>query len=382
MKLRMLITFALLVTVAIAQAQTRMEFSQGLGHETNVFKNPGYYIKSGQEIGPEGMYQNGLFSYSKLDFSSTYSKDFFYMKLKAQGSTQQFFALEDAHSYRLNSSMDLRFKLDVNKYLHVVPSYSTYRQNGVDQGQGAIRTPLSYGSFALPLQYERRKKGIKRFSGLYYRFKNYPDPSGDELFYHSIGAQWNRERRFTKNKHRYLSEITMETSFRHYTDINFNTPAGIDLEEDEWEDDWEETVLIRNWGYAQAGYRIRRYNDKGYIEIPMRSFLRTDFSTQKYGYLQHDLGVNMFRNIGKGSLTIKAKVAHRHHFKLQTPDSTAIQYFYAGLDLKYEQSLSKRLRIFAQADVIKRFSNNDKPTSLAFREYFNLQAHIGLRYRF
>ena len=381
MKTQMAFLAVLLVIVIKGQAQSKLEVSQGLGHETNVFKNPAFYTRGSTEMERADMYQNGFYSYSRLDFSSVYARDFFYLKMKAQGSTQQFLALEDAHSYRLNAALDLRFKLGVNRYLHLAPNYSMYRQNGIDQGQGAIRTPLSYSSLLLPLMFERRRKGSKRYSGIYYRFKNYPAPAEDQLFYHSVGAQWNREKRFERAKEGYLSKLELEASFRHYTDISVSFPPGFNFEDDEWEDDFNERVQTRNWAYAQVAYRIRRYTESGYVEIPVRSFLRADFSTRKYGYLQNDLGLNVLTHLGRSRLSVKTKLAHRHHFRLKTSDSVSIRYFYAGLDVKWVCPITQKLDLFAEVEMIRRFSNNHKVSSLAFREYFNVEAQLGLTYR-
>jgi len=373
----------ILLTMSIsAQAQSKLSYSQGLGFETNIFKNPSSFLTKTDSLERDDMYQNGVFSYHRILFSTKYKKDNLYLRFKSSASAQLFPSVEDAHAYRLSLELPMRYKLDRGKYFHISPKYARYQQNGLDLSSGAIRTPLSYASFTLPIDYEFDQANSEYKTGMFYKYKNYPSATDDILFYHSVGAHISKENKFELAKNEYRGLLDIEASLRRYQDIDFPT-ATIDEETDLDEDFWDElegTERIRNWAYLQASYRLKRRFENGYWEIPVRSFVRADFSTRKYGYLQHDLGFNLSHESTNAKWTIKTKLAHRYHFKLMNEDSASIQYLYAGFDLRYEAYVSKKLSLYANIEVIKRFSTQQKQSTLAFREYYNSQLSVGLRY--
>lgn len=374
----LVILFALSIS---AQAQSKLSYTQGIGFETNIFKNPASFASKGDSLEREEMYQNGIFSYHRLLFSTKYKKDNLYLRFKSNASAQLFPTVEDAHAYRLSLELPLRYKLGSGKYVHMAPKYARYQQNGLDLSSGAIRTPLSYASFTLPIDYEFDLGNSEYKTGAFYKYKNYPSATEDVLYYHSIGAHVSKENEFDIAKKEYLGLLDVETSFRRYQDIDFPTVTIEDPElEDAFWDDLEGTERIRNWAYLQASYRLKRRFENGYWEVPFRSFVRADFSTQKYGYLQHDLGFNISYKTANAKWLVKTKLAHRHHFKLMNEDSVSIRYVYAGIDLRYEADLSKKLSCYANLEIIKRFSTQQKQSTLAFREYYNSQFSVGLRY--
>ncbi|MFY0672364.1 MAG: hypothetical protein JXQ87_03115 [Bacteroidia bacterium] len=382
MKKRIISALILNILGSITYAQSKLDFKNGIGYETNIFKNPSFYFDGNDTLERWDMYQNGFFYYSQLRFSTSYKTDRFYYKLKSSASTQQFFTNADAHSYRMRIEAPIRYKLGVNKYLRLVPQFATYRQNGVDQRQGAIRTPLSFSQMRIPLEYERRKSGYVRRLGAFYQYKDYPTADNNSLMYNAVGTYLNIEKEFSMGKNEYKVFKSFETHFRKYYDVNYTGPVEvIDDEGDGFDDDSYYNEQERDWFYVMAEYKLRKYTANGYVELPLRSFTRLDFSTQKYGYTQHDFGIRMKYKNDKISLSVHPKIAHRYHFKLKTNEGANLQYFYTGIDFRAEMGITEKISLGAQFDLMKRFSNNQRANTLAFREYFNYEALLTLRYR-
>lgn len=368
-----------LLTISIAANSQSLKYQTGIGYEMNIFKNPGSLLQNGEFKDRSQMYQNGVFSYHAVNFSSKFKKGRFYVTPKVKGSTYAYLNRLDATSARFAVELPVRFRLRKGQYMHLNPSYSTFRQQGTDLSSGAIRTPLAFATLKLPLLFEK-KMGDKGFSvGAFYQYKNYPTSDENELFYHAFGTTFEHQRKIGKSL---KSTLGAEAFYRQYTDVNFK---GVITDEEAWDDEWFDEnfdELTRRWGYLKAKYSLRKKTKTGFVEVPLSSFMRLDMSTQKYGYWQHDVAVRYKIAANDRKLFVKARVGHRYFFSLQNEDDMPIQYLYLGGDIKYEAPLSKKLSFFTNVSVIKRFSTKNKETSIALREYFNARLNVGLTYRF